>query len=86
MIEDPSYEQQLKSDLYILNQNMNFYNDSNKNVFPEIPQSEENHKMVISILFKVILVRTDLKMRTGKIAAQVGHAGKNKLILSSESI
>jgi hypothetical protein len=46
MIEDPAYEQQLKGDLYILNQNMNFYNDSNKNQYPESQQSEENHKMV----------------------------------------
>jgi hypothetical protein len=86
MIEDPAYEQQLKGDLYILNQNMTFYNDPNKNQFPEIQHSEENYKMVLSILFKVILVRTDLKMRTGKIAAQVGHAGNYKFISSFKGL
>jgi hypothetical protein len=70
MIEDPTFYLQMKENAEmksISNKNDNIYNNSN-------PSDNEGYKMVI-------MVRTDLNMKTGKIAAQVGHGGRNHLII-----
>ena len=62
MIEDPNFYESLKTQSYV---------NCNK-----IQEKEEGYKMVLIYVIKVILVRKDLNMGVGKIAAQVGHAGK----------
>jgi hypothetical protein len=59
MIEEPSFYEQMKD-------NLGVDNSSKKGIIDSFKQ--ENYKMVI-------VVREDLKMGKGKIAAQVGHGG-----------
>lgn len=74
MNEDTSFYDQLKLDCMSYNNNTNVINANPlSNLLNSIDLG--NYKMVELIFIKVILVRKDLKMGVGKIAAQVGHAG-----------
>ena len=83
MNEDKNFYDQLKIDVQSNNNNKeNTINNTNmgnsiSNTFSNLISGfdNENYKLVNIQLTKVILVRKDLKMGVGKIAAQVGHAG-----------
>jgi hypothetical protein len=66
MIEDPSFYQETKFSINKVN-NCNLL--QNEDVNSDNIFNDSNYKMVI-------MVRDDLKMGKGKIAAQVGHGGK----------
>jgi hypothetical protein len=61
MVEEPSFYTQMKENLQIKN---------NNKVAESSYANDKNYKMVI-------VVRKDLKMGEGKIAAQVGHGGRH---------
>lgn len=47
MIEDPTFEEQLKSNLAIINsQRSDIFNNSNSNIFYENIEHDNNYKMV----------------------------------------
>jgi hypothetical protein len=62
MIEDPLFYAQMKENIFMKS------NTNVSGVKARKNEQHENYKMVI-------VVRKDLKMGEGKIAAQVGHGG-----------